>query len=276
MSNIRYWSGTAVNNQNLTSGDGMEEGQLSSSVNDKVRAQMAAHRTQWEDAEWFDWGHTLVRTGAQSFNVSVTATQIYTPGRRLKMFDATTIYGEVIASSFAAGVTTVTVSSSNLTTSLTSGMVSIIDPFRNSLPVSNVISVGAATQAQMEAATAVDAIVTPGRQQYHPSAAKAWCAMDLSANVVTTTCSLLASHNVSFVQKASVGRITVNFTVPFSSANYTALGMAANGAGSTFLGVQHNTTASRSVDAFSLQVQRVDSFSLIDTTYLAVAFYGDQ
>ncbi len=133
MSNIKNWSTTPANN-NATPPDGMPEGQLPSTVNDSARQRMADHRTQWEDAEWFDWGHVLTRQSNNSFKVSSDVRNVYTSGRRLKMYDTTTIYGEIVASSLSGPDTLVTVSSSNLSTSLSSAGISILNPANLSIP----------------------------------------------------------------------------------------------------------------------------------------------
>lgn len=95
---------------------------------------MAAVRRWYIDAEWFDPGFVLVRQSANSFLVSLTATGFYTAGRRLRLNDSTTIYGEVLASGLSGANTLVTVSSSALTASLSSGSIGIANPLNISLP----------------------------------------------------------------------------------------------------------------------------------------------
>jgi len=73
---------------------------------------------------------------------------------------------------------------------------------------------GVASQADQEAAAALDKLVTPGAQKFHPSAAKVFCAFDLSGVVAR-------AFNVSSVTDTGTGDWTVNFTTPFSDANYT-------------------------------------------------------
>lgn len=136
MSDIKNWSKTAINNSSAPP-DGAPEGMAPSTVNDVIRKQMAIHREQWEDAEWFNWGHVPVRQSALSFVVSSTATQIYTAGRKLKLYDASTICASVKASSPSGANTLVSITSTTsiaLTTSLSSLAVSILDPAFNSLP----------------------------------------------------------------------------------------------------------------------------------------------
>lgn len=84
-----------------------------------------------------------------------------------------------------------------------------------------------ATQAQMESASATNLIVTPGRQQFHPSAAKFWGEVTVSAGTPTLT----ASYNVSGITDTAVGQLTVTFTTAFSSASW-ALAYEVNDTGS--------------------------------------------
>src|SRR5262249_26110602 len=68
-------------------------------------------------------------------------------------------------------------------------------------------------------------IVTSGRQQYHPSAAKVWA----SANGAGT--SLGVNYGVQSITDNGTGTITFNFAagMNFSSANYVAIGTIADG-----------------------------------------------
>lgn len=73
-----------------------------------------------------------------------------------------------------------------------------------------------AIQSEQETATSTTLAVTPGRQQYHPSAVKAWGNFDASSGTPTTG----ASYNVTSLTDGGAGLTTVNFTTAFSSANY--------------------------------------------------------
>lgn len=73
-----------------------------------------------------------------------------------------------------------------------------------------------ASAAEMETGTAIDRIVSPGRQDRHPSAAKAWCQGSIAAAVG-------ASYNVAGIGDNGTGNFTVNFTNAFSSTNYAAV-----------------------------------------------------
>lgn len=74
----------------------------------------------------------------------------------------------------------------------------------------------AATQANQETATDVARYVTPGRQQYHPSALKAWWDVDQSS----ATAAIQASHSVSSVTDSTTGQFDINLTTAMSAVNY--------------------------------------------------------
>lgn len=73
-----------------------------------------------------------------------------------------------------------------------------------------------ATQADQETATAVNLIVSPGRQQFHPSAIKAWG----SVATPTTVQQSYPATGVSVVANAS-GNFTITHGVAFSTLTYS-------------------------------------------------------
>ena len=73
-----------------------------------------------------------------------------------------------------------------------------------------------ATQANQETATSTTTLVTSGRQQFHPSAAKAWLDCGVAADIN-------ASYNVTGLTDNGPGDLTVTWTTAFSSANYARL-----------------------------------------------------
>jgi hypothetical protein len=99
--------------------------------------QVQADIRQWyTDAEWSNWGDTPSRASATTFKIATDVTSRYTVNRRIKMYDATTFYGTIVASSYGAPDTTVTVTtdSGSLTASLTSVALAIISPTNISVP----------------------------------------------------------------------------------------------------------------------------------------------
>lgn len=77
----------------------------------------------------------------------------------------------------------------------------------------------AATQANQETATSTTTYVSPGRQQFHPSASKMWCYATYSGGTPVNN----ASYNQSSITDTGTGVMTHNFTVSFSSNNYVPI-----------------------------------------------------
>lgn len=83
------------------------------------------------------------------------------------------------------------------------------------LPDADAAFVGAASQAEMEAASSTTVAATPGRAQYHPGVAKAW-GMIGAGPVVTV------GYNVASVSdQVEAWRVTL--TVGFSSSSYVVV-----------------------------------------------------
>ncbi|WP_431014682.1 hypothetical protein [Bradyrhizobium pachyrhizi] len=70
-----------------------------------------------------------------------------------------------------------------------------------------------AAKSDQIAASSAAAAVVPGVQQFHPSAAKGWVFLSMAAAIAT-------SYNVSSITDSGTGQFTVNWTVPFATANY--------------------------------------------------------
>jgi hypothetical protein len=108
----------------------------------------------------------------------------------------------------------------------------------------DLIAVGAAAQSDQETGTSTVLAVTPGRQQFHPSAAKAWG----YANGAGT--SLLASYNVGSITDNGTGDIAFNFTTNFSSTSYASvIGLGSSAA--RFSSVNGKTAAAIQCLSFS-------------------------
>lgn len=132
---VSSWSTTPGNN-NAAPPNGWPEGQAPSTVNDCARQMMADLRTQFNDAEWMNWGDTPSQASTTSFKIATDVTSRYLVNRRLKFYDATTLYGTVASSSYSAPDTTVTVTmdSGSLSASLTSLAIAILSPTNTSFP----------------------------------------------------------------------------------------------------------------------------------------------
>lgn len=79
----------------------------------------------------------------------------------------------------------------------------------------NILRRSAATQSDQETATSTTKFVSPGRQQFHPSAAKAWVVANFSGGVAN-------SYNVTSITDGGAGLISVTWATDFSSVAYAA------------------------------------------------------
>lgn len=312
MAGIKDYSTTAASNTAL-----FPEGMAPSAVNDNMRQVQADIRSWYQDAEWVNWGDSVSRNSATVFKIATDVTARYTVNRRIKLNDASTLYGTIVASSYSAPDTSITVTtdSGSLTASLSSVALSIITPTSVSIPstigrkgadiasastvdlsvasgdfvditgtttitafgtvaagvertvrftgaltlthngtslilpgAANITTaandtaifrslgsgnwlcidykkadgtavvsttVSAASQADQETGTSTTTYVSPGRQQFHASAAKVWALAD-SAGTNTT------SYNVSSIVDVATGNIGIVFATDFSSTTYSA------------------------------------------------------
>lgn len=130
----------------------------------------------------------------------------------------------------------------------------------------------AATQAQQETGSSTAVYVSPGRQHYHDSAAKAWLTGDYAGG--GTPSPAADSYNVSSVSDTATGIATVNFTTSFSSANYVQSGMcqraSTNSALWPSIHVSTDPTASACAIAFG------NDPTIADPSFYSAIFHGDQ
>ena len=131
MSKIGTWS-TVAGNNNSSPPDGWPEGQPPSTVNDCAREMMASIRTAINDLEFIDFANTPSYLTATAFSMATADVANFQVGRRVKLFDATTLYGTIV--SVSASFVEVQLDSGALTTSLSSVALSIIKPSNTSLP----------------------------------------------------------------------------------------------------------------------------------------------
>lgn len=102
------------------------------------------------------------------------------------------------------------------TIALSLGNITPTNVSTSTVTAANIAGAVVATQADQETSTSVITVVTPGRQQFHPSAAKSWAVFGVAGDVQ-------ASYNVSSVTDTGTGVATVNFTTNFSSGSYPAI-----------------------------------------------------
>lgn len=121
----------------------------------------------------------------------------------------------------------------------------------------------AATQAEQETGTAVDIFVTPGRQQFHASAAKAWLNGNASGGIN-------GSYNITSVTDTGTGDILVTIATDFSSTGYAVIGTALTAAGS--LQVCIETQAAGTFSGYCSN----NSDTKVDPSSWFFAAFGDQ
>ena len=129
---IKSYTSVAASNTSL-----FPENMAMSALNDGMRTVQADVRSWYVDAEWIDRGDPGVsRASNASFKITGDVTGVYHTGRRLKFYDASTLYGVIASSSYSAPDTTinVTTDSGNLSTSLTSVAVGILSATNISYP----------------------------------------------------------------------------------------------------------------------------------------------
>lgn len=137
------------------------------------------------------------------------------------------------------------------------------------LPVANGGAV-AATQAEMEAGSSTTAVVTPGRQQFHPSAAKCWAKFN-----GTGTPAMAVSYNMdASITDNGTGDYTLSFTTDFSTADY-AFSIFARDA-SVPVSAFVETTLTLAAGTIRFTVNRRDNGAAIDCAVICFIAFGDQ
>lgn len=122
----------------------------------------------------------------------------------------------------------------------------------------------AASQAEQEAASVTNKFVTPGRQQYHPSAAKMWARIDMSLG----TPSIAISYNVSSITDWGTGDVQIDYSNPITAGGAVFAGVNGN--------VEFNTT-SHSNGGLYTNIKIFDSSGAASDGYVSLyaATFGD-
>ena len=248
---------------------------------------------------------------ATSFTLVGDQTSTFTVGRRVKTTNSGgTVYSRISASAYGA-LTTITVvnDSGTLDAGLSAVSYGLITPDNTSAPAfrdntfrvadnsdptklvalelsgittatTRTITVpdtdvtlltGAATQAQQETGTSTTVAVTPGRQQFHASAAKGWIFADAAGGAA-------ASYNVTSVTDSGPGDVLITWATDMSSANYSAIGIAkqdfGGAAATTYACTVQNTSFAAGTTA--MYNARVSDGAAADPNHWSLAIYGDQ
>ena len=126
-----------------------------------------------------------------------------------------------------------------------------------------------AAQSDQETGTSTTKYVSPGRQQYHPSAIKAWVSFVTRGTNGAAT--INSSYNVSGVSRTAAGTYQVTFTTAMSSANYTVVGMAEVAIGTNEL-ISSGSLATTTCNILS---QSASAGTALDSGNIHVIFMGD-
>ncbi len=130
----------------------------------------------------------------------------------------------------------------------------------------------AASQAEMEAASSTSVAVTPGRQQYHPSAAKFWVKFN-----GTGTPAINASYNFTSITDNGTGYYGLNIATDFSSGNYVVLATVQklSGASNDTTLMVGTTVPTQQTGDFNLATTNLAG-TLSDSEAIYVVGFGDQ
>ncbi len=130
-----------------------------------------------------------------------------------------------------------------------------------------------ATQAEQEAATSLTRFVSPGRQKFHPSAAKFWIKFSGGGTPAAS-----ASYNLTSITDNGVGDWTLVIDTDFSSANWCAVTGIDIEANSVLLNVWTNGQAAGTVGIRAGRASGTGSTTIefYDSGIIYVAGFGDQ
>jgi len=130
----------------------------------------------------------------------------------------------------------------------------------------------AASQAEMETASSTTVAVTPGRQQYHPSAAKFWIKFN-----GTGTPSITASYNFTSITDSGTGYYELYIGTDFSSGSYCVVASSTklSGASSDATIMMASPVGAYSAGNFGLITSNLAG-TLSDSDANFVVGYGDQ
>jgi len=130
----------------------------------------------------------------------------------------------------------------------------------------------AASQAEMETASSTTVAVTPGRAQYHPSAAKFWVKFN-----GTGTPAINASYNFTSITDNGAGYYGLNIATDFSSGNYVVLATVQklSGASNDTTLMVGTTVPTQQAGDFNLATTNLAG-TLSDSEAVYVVGFGDQ
>jgi hypothetical protein len=130
-----------------------------------------------------------------------------------------------------------------------------------------------ASQAEMEAGTSLTTFVTPGRQHFHPSAAKFW----VKASPGST---INASYNVTSTADATAGVLDITIATDFSGSHYAIVAMSLRtGTGTLVTDTKNTAIRSGTQAAGTVSVETYDNsatnVAIEDPTSWYAVGFGD-
>jgi hypothetical protein len=218
-------------------------------------------------SEWISSGFTPTFISSTSFSVVGDKTSILHVGRRVQTTNSGgTVYSTILTSTFATGITTVTVTndSSALDAGLSVLLYAMLDSVNPSVPAIYakdalvVHNTGAETVAGVKTLSntpVLSAGATFGTATMaNPSGtapvfgARAWCVFD---GTLTGTNAPTAGGNITSITRNSAGNYTVNFTTAMPDANYAVMVCGASTSSVNFTG---GGSRAKSTTSFTLDI----------------------
>jgi hypothetical protein len=126
------------------------------------------------------------------------------------------VAGKIIADTIEASGSQISLNVGNVTV-LTASSTGLATANITTANIASISGAVVATQANPETATSTSTLVTPGRQQFHPSAAKVWLKCNISGTIQS-------SYNTTSVTDVGNGLVNVTIDIDFSNADYAILG----------------------------------------------------
>jgi hypothetical protein len=130
-----------------------------------------------------------------------------------------------------------------------------------------------AAQSDQETGTSTTLFVSPGRQQYHKSAAKGWGMYDQSSGTASLSS---PSYNVSSITDGATGVATVNWTTAFSTAVYSFVGFARATILNSSNIMSQNTSQSKGASSQPVTNRVCSTDAAADIADASFAAFGDQ
>lgn len=146
--------------------------------------------------------------------------------------------------------------------------------FRFTRPDGSTGKIRPGTQAEMEAASANDVFISPGRQHFHPLMPKGWALFNGAGSVS----GLATAGNVSGVSYLGTGTYRASFNPAFSSLNYGVIGWArGTSAAQVDFVVSAADTGSDSKTTGQIDVRACNASGSVpaDSSEIFLVFFGD-